>query len=309
MNYQKNMQRLDVIIIGGSYAGLSAAMALGRALRHVVILDAGEPANRQTPHSHNFLTHEGTPPAAIADIARQQVLAYPTITFKNDKVVGAEQTDGGFEVATQSGQQYQTRKLLLATGVVDQLPAIDGLADCWGISALHCPYCHGYEVAGQRIGILANGDMAVEMVRLIQQWSKQLTLFTIGPATLTPEQRDQLTRLNVPIVEPTVQQMVHQKGYVQHLLVDGTTYPLDALFVRPTVANSNPLADQLGCVSNAMNLIEANEFGQTNVVGVYAAGDNSTMMRAVSAAVANGTKAGAFLNRELTENDLAFLPS
>ncbi len=302
------MKQLDVIIVGGSYAGLSAAMALGRALRHVLIINAGEPANRQTPYAHNFLTHDGQPPAVIADIARQQVLAYPTITFKNDSVVGAVQTDRGFEVTTKSGQPYQSRKLLLATGVVDQLPAIDGLADCWGISALHCPYCHGYEVAGQRIGVLANGDLAVEMVRLIQQWSKQLTLFTNGPATLTPDQLDQLTRLNVPIVEPTVRQMVHRQGYVQHLLADdGTTYPLDALFVRPIIAKSNPLADQLGCVSNGMNLIEVTEFGQTNVVGVYAAGDNSTMLRAVSAAVANGTKAGAFLNRELTENDLAFL--
>lgn len=296
----------DVIIIGGSYAGLSAAMSLGRALRCILIIDAGQPANRQTPHSHNFITHDGQSPAVIATLAREQVLAYPTVSLVNDLVGKVQQTATGFAVTTKNGNTYETRKLLLATGVADQLPAIDGLSECWGISVLHCPYCHGYEVAGQRIGILANGDTAIEMVRLIQQWSKQLTLFTNGPATFDPVQTAQVEWLNVPIIETTISTVIHERGYMQHLQsIDGTTYALDALFVRSTVAYRNPLAEQLGCSFNDMNLIQTTEFGQTGIAGVYAAGDNSSPLRAVSVAVANGTKVGAFLNRELIEEDLS----
>ncbi|AQG77883.1 NAD(P)/FAD-dependent oxidoreductase [Spirosoma montaniterrae] len=299
------MESTDVLIIGGSYAGLSAALTLARSLRQVLVIDAGQPCNRQTPHSHNFITHDGTPPALIADRAREQVLAYPTVSFVHDFATEAARINSGFVVTTQSGRQYKARKVLLATGVVDQLPVIDGLAECWGISALHCPYCHGYEVAGQRIGVLANGDLAVEMVRLIQQWSKQVTLFTNGPATFSQEQKTLFQQLNVPVAESPVLAVVHQEGQVQHLqLADGSAQAVDALFVRPVVAHRNPLAEQLGCESNDMKLIQANEFGQTNVPGLYVAGDNSFPLRAVSVAVANGMKAGSFVNRELIEEDL-----
>jgi thioredoxin reductase len=295
----------DAIIIGGSYAGLSAAMALGRSLRNVLLIDAGEPANRQTPHAHNLLTHDGRPPADIAAEARAQVLAYPTVALLTDRATTAHQTDVGFAITTESGAMHEGRKLVLATGVPDQLPNVPGLAACWGISVLHCPYCHGYEVAGQAIGILANGDMVVEMTRLIQQWSKHLTLFTNGPATLDAAQREQIERLDVPIVEATLTEVVHEAGYVRHLLTPGgNTYPLDALFVRPTVAHANPLAEQLGGTINAMKLIEVNAFGQTNVPGLYAVGDCSSPLRAISAAIASGGIAGAFLNRELIEEGL-----
>ncbi len=280
-------------------------MSLARARRQVLLIDAGQPSNRQTPHSHNFITHDGTPPADIADAARRQVLAYPTVSIIRDFAAEAKRLDSGFAVTTRSGQRYEARKLLLATGVVDALPAIDGLTDCWGISALHCPYCHGYEVAGQHIGIFANGDLAVELVRLLQQWSKQLIVFTNGPATFLPEHKILVERLNITVVETDVQRVVHQRGYVQHLLLaDGSVRVVDALFIRPTVAHRNPLADQLGCESNEMKLIQVNEFGQTNVPGLYAAGDNSMPLRAVSMAVASGTKVGAFLNRELTNDEL-----
>src|SRR5690606_24019090 len=133
----------DVIIIGGSYAGLSAAMALGRSRRTVLIIDEGRPCNRQTPHAHNLITHDGDAPADIARRAKEQVLAYPTVRFIRDKALSAAGADGAFDVGTASDHAYRAKKLLLATGVRDLTPPIPGFAECWGISVLHCPYCHG----------------------------------------------------------------------------------------------------------------------------------------------------------------------
>src|SRR5690606_19368783 len=146
------------IIIGGSYAGLSAAMALGRSLRKVLIIDAGKPCNRQTPHSHNFITQDGKTPAEISSIARAQVAQYETVTFLSGFAVEGKKTNSGFEIKTEKGEIFESKKLILATGVKDIMSEIPGFAECWGISVIHCPYCHGYEVRNEKTGILANGD-------------------------------------------------------------------------------------------------------------------------------------------------------
>ena len=144
----------DAIIIGGSYAGLSAAMTLGRAMRQVLIIDSNKACNRFAPHSHNFITQDGQTPAAIAEAARIQVLAYPTIQVVQGLSVAARGEDGGFEIEVETGAVYQAKKLLFATGLHDLLPEIEGLKECWGKSVIHCPYCHGYEVKGVPTGIL-----------------------------------------------------------------------------------------------------------------------------------------------------------
>src|SRR5687767_8830866 len=155
-------KNFDVIIIGGSYAGLSAAMALGRALRNVLIIDSGKPCNRQTPHSHNFITQDGNSPKQIASVAKEQVAKYNTVEFLDGLATTATKTEKGFEVSTQSGQQFFTKKIILATGLKDNMPAIPGFAECWGITVIHCPYCHGYEVRNVKTGVLGNGDFGVE---------------------------------------------------------------------------------------------------------------------------------------------------
>ena len=161
LNHKKmNNERFDVIIVGGSYSGLSAAMALGRALRKVLIIDGGKPANRFTPHSHNFITHDGRSPGEIAALARQQVNKYPTVKQVNGFVTSAERAANEFMVVLDSGASYSATKLVFATGIIDVLPNIPGLADCWGKSVLHCPYCHGYEVRNVKTGIIGNGDYA-----------------------------------------------------------------------------------------------------------------------------------------------------
>ncbi len=150
----------DVLIVGGSYAGLSAAMALGRSLRQVLVMDSGQPCNRFTPHAHNFITHDGKAPADIAQQARQDVARYNTVHFHEGLAVEGRKTASGFEVKTQAGELFFGKKLLFATGIKDHLPDIEGFEACWGISMIHCPYCHGYEFRGQKTGIWANGPRA-----------------------------------------------------------------------------------------------------------------------------------------------------
>ncbi|WP_266364099.1 NAD(P)/FAD-dependent oxidoreductase [Tellurirhabdus rosea] len=303
-----NSTLYDVVIVGGSYAGLSAAMTLGRSLRNGLVIDSGLPCNRQTPHSHNLITHDGRTPGEIARIAREQVLAYPTVSFLTDKVITARREEDTFVLATENGVELSARKVLLATGVVDEMPDLDGFAPCWGVSILHCPYCHGYEVRGRKLGLLANGDTGYELTKLIQHWSRELVLLTNGPATFTDEQRDLIARLQVPVVESPVSRIDHENGQLRSVVfADGSRQPLDAMFTRLPIRQHHTLAEQLGCGLSTVpfpGLIEADEFGKTTVPGVYVAGDNSSPMRSVGVAISKGIMAAAWINRELIEEDL-----
>jgi thioredoxin reductase len=295
------MQEFDALIIGGSYAGLSAAMALGRSRRRVLLLDTGRPCNRQTPHSHNFLTQDGATPAALRAQALAQVLHYPTVELRADEALTASALpDGGFRVETAAGASLTAPKLLLATGVIDLLPTLPGFAECWGISVLHCPYCHGYEVADQRLGVFGNGDMGFEFARLIHNWSPQLTLFTNGLSTLTEAQQQVLARHGIAVVETPLAGFDHAQGQLRAVqLADGTMHPLDAVFARVPFEQAGTLARQLGCAFTEMGHVQVDDFQRTSLPGVFAAGDATTPFRAVSAAVAAGSKAGALINMEL----------
>ncbi|MBC8083714.1 MAG: NAD(P)/FAD-dependent oxidoreductase [Hymenobacter sp.] len=296
----ENQETFDVVIIGGSYAGLSAALALGRDIRRVLVLDSGQPCNRQTPHSHNFLTQDGSTPAAIAAQARAQMLAYPTVEHRNEAVVAVAGADNRFSVTTATGAVVLARKLLFATGVRDLMPAIPGFAESWGISVIHCPYCHGYEYRGQPTGILLNGDAAFEQARLIRNWTDKLTIFTDGASTIQPAQRQQLAASQVAVEEVPVLQLAHHGGALTHaVLADGRQLPLAALYARPAFEQHCALPLDLGCAHTEAGYIEVDELQKTSVAGIYAAGDATTMRRAVTVAVTAGTMAGAFLNHEL----------
>ncbi|MFT2011300.1 NAD(P)/FAD-dependent oxidoreductase [Pontibacter sp. 13R65] len=298
----KDHNNYEVIIIGGSYAGLAAAMALGRSLRRVLVIDGGKPCNRQTPHSHNFLTQDGETPQRIAEKAKAQVLQYDTIQFYDGLAAKGAETEHGFEITTQAGDLFQAKKLLFATGLTDQMPPIEGFAACWGISVLHCPYCHGYEVRNQPIGLIGNGDMGFEFCRLISNWSKQLTLFTNGPATLTQEQRQKLASYQIEVIEKEIGSFDQENGQLQQVVFhDGTRKEVAAVFARPAFAQHCNIPQQMGCELTEQGLLLVDGFGRTTVPGVFAAGDNATMFRSVANAVAEGTKAGAFINKELIE--------
>lgn len=294
-----NME-FEVIIIGGSYAGLQAGMTLGRALRKVLIIDSGKPCNAQTPHSHNFLTRDGETPAAIAKIALEQLKTYTTVQVLHGKAVLGEKTNHGFSVTTEAGDKFTSKKLIIASGVKDIMPEIPGVAACWGISVIHCPYCHGYEVANQPTGILGNGEGGFETAKLIQHWTKDLTLLTNGPITMTAEMVAQIKRKNIHIIETPVKAIIHDKGQLSAVeLTDGTQVSLKAVYARLPFIQHCDIPAQLGCELTEAGHIKVADFGKTSVEGVYAAGDNCSMMRGVANAVSAGLAAAAFVNREL----------
>lgn len=293
----------DVIIIGGSYAGLSAAMALGRSLRKVLVIDSGKPCNEQTPHSHNFLTRDGETPAHLAAIAKAQVLVYPSITYLNDTAIAAHQTTNGFKIDTLN-QIFESKKLIIATGVKDILPSIKGFAECWGISVLHCPYCHGYEVRSRSTGIIANGEMGYEFIKLISNWTENLTLFTNGPIELDELSKQKLASKNINIIDKEIEELIHKNGLVNSIrFKDGGIQKIEAIYARGGMQQNTAIAADLNCDYTQDGYIAVNNFQQTSVTGIYAVGDCTTMMRSVSSAVATGAIAGATLNRELINEE------
>src|SRR5687768_10310843 len=190
----EDAKRFDVIIIGGSYAGLSAAMALGRSLKKVLIIDSGLPCNRQTPHSHNFITQDGETPAAIAGKARSQVLQYKTVELLNDLATSGIKTEDGFVISTAGNRRFFAKKLVFATGIKDTMPDISGFAESWGISLVHCPYCHGYELRNQKTGIMANGERAFHLASLVSNLTNDITILTSGQPDFSSEQIEKLSR-------------------------------------------------------------------------------------------------------------------
>jgi len=295
--------KFDVIIIGGSYAGLSAAMALGRSLRNVLIIDSGKPCNRQAPHSHNFITHDGKTPKEISDLAKTQVLEYKTVKFQNGVVVKMEKNVNSFIIKTDNGDTFYAKKIILASGVKDIMPNIPGFAECWGISVIHCPYCHGYEVKGKITGILSNGDIAFDFSKLVYNLTKDLTLFTSGKSTLNEEQVEKFNQNKINSNEDEIDKVLHENGYIQKIIFkNGKEVSLQALYAKIGF-EQNINVEDLGIELNENGFIKVDMMQKTNIPGVFACGDNVTMMRSVANAVAQGNFAGAVVNKELSEEE------
>lgn len=295
-------QVFDTIIIGGSYAGLSAAMSLGRSLRNVLVIDSGSPCNRQTPHSHNFLTQDGKAPQEISALARQQVEQYPTVQFHDGFATTAKKTAAGFEVGTESGANFSGRKLILATGVKDDLPEIKGFGECWGISVVHCPYCHGYEFRNIKTGIMANGDKAFHLATLVNNLTNDITVLTSGKADFKAELLAKLDEHKIKIVDTKISEIVHQNGHLESVVfVDGTHIRFGAVYATVPFSQHTEIPLQLGCELTEHGHIKIDGHQKTNVDGIYACGDNSSPMRSVANAVSTGNLTGALVNKELTD--------
>ncbi|WCL49051.1 NAD(P)/FAD-dependent oxidoreductase [Leptospira sp. GIMC2001] len=294
----------DVIIIGGSFAGLSAGLALGRSVRKVLILDGGEPCNRFTAHSHNFLTHDGQSPGEILRLAKNDLSRYNTVRMELDLAVSgkkiSDQKSEGFEIKTKSGKIFQASKLIFATGVKDILPDLQGFADCWGKSIIHCPYCHGYEFKNQSTGILGNGGITFEFTKMIYNLTKDLRIFTNGESLFSAEEKSKLSNRNIEIFESEIKELKYHDGMLQLIeLADNSKIPIDALYFRPDFEHKTNIPESLGCELGEMGYLKIDAFSKTSIDGVYACGDNTTMMRSVSNAVAMGNLAGAMANKDL----------
>ncbi|MBA2613056.1 MAG: NAD(P)/FAD-dependent oxidoreductase [Bacteroidetes bacterium] len=299
-----NDKKYEVIIIGGSYSGLSAGMALGRALRKTLIIDSGKPCNIQTPNSHNFLTQDGKTPKEISALAKQQVERYDTVKFYSGLAISGTKIEKGFKITTEKGDVFSAEKLIFATGVKDIMPNINGFADCWGISIIHCPYCHGYEYKNEKTGILANGDMAFEMGKLINNWTKDLTVFTNGTSTLTMEQSEKLTKHTIKINETEIDNFNHINGHIESIVFkNGEVELIKALYARPAFEQHCNIPQQLDCEITEQNYVKVDAFQKTSTHGIFACEDSTTMLRSVSYAIAMGGIAGAMTNKELTEEN------
>jgi thioredoxin reductase len=300
------MDSFDVIVAGGSFAGLSAAMQLARARRRVLVLDHGQPRNRFAHASHGFFGQDGRAPAEMLRTAREQVLAYPTAELRHDEATRAAPGPGGFEVELASRGTVRARRLVLATGVVDELPALPGLRERWGRTVLHCPYCHGYEVAGGRLGILAIGEASLHQALLLPDWSAVVILFTNGAFEPDETQRHALALRGVRTDPRPVLEIIGEGERLSGVRVresDGSAVvPLDALFTGSRTRMASSLAEQLGCALEEGPfgpVIRTDAWKETTVPGVFAAGDIARVPHNATWASADGVTAGIGAHKSL----------
>ncbi|KKB12467.1 hypothetical protein VE25_07115 [Devosia geojensis] len=291
----------DVIVVGGSFAGLSAALSLARARRKVRVLDTGLPRNRYSDAAHNVFAMDGAPPRELLARARAQLEAYETVTFESAKATAATKNGDGFALTLENGETREARRLVLAYGVADQFPDLPGFVECWGKSVLHCPYCHGYEVAGRRWGTLIPANAVAHAVPLYSDWTDSITVFADG-AELDEAARDTIARYGAKLVAEPVIGIEQVDGQIRAVRTAAGTHEVDALFSPRQVLPSADLDEQLGCAHETMGLatyVTVDERRQTTVPGVFAAGDLANPMHSVSASIGHGTAAGAFAHQSL----------
>ena len=288
----------DVIVIGGSYAGMAAALQLLRARRSVLVLDSGRPRNRPASSSHGFLGYDGFSPRDITLAARRQLEAYPTLTWQDDRAIAVSGERDRFLVTTTGGHAHQARRILFATGVVDQLPPIAGLSERWGTAVFHCPYCHGYELQQGRIGVIATGPSSTHQAEHLTDWG-DVTFLTNDVVELDLDARGRLQARGVVIEDTTIERIT---GRADVGLSDGRHLPFSGLFLATWCVPSDPLPEQSGCALEETPqglLVRTDGSKQTSIRGMYAAGDVSRAPHSVSLAVGDGAMAGIQLHRSL----------
>lgn len=272
----------DVLVIGGGYAGMAAALQLLRARRRVAVIDAGVRRNRFASHAHGFLGQDGVPPARIAEDAREQLLRYPELSWIADEALALTGQQDAFAVDMRNGTPVQGRRVLLATGVRDTLPMIEGLQDRWGQSVFHCPYCHGYELNQGQNGVIASGSTSLHQAELLSDWGT-VTFFPNGALPLDVPSRQALTQRGVMIEDTAIARLEDEASL---RLADGRLKTFAGLFVVPSVSPASPLAQQIGCEieeTSLGTLIRTDTSKQTSLAGIYACGDVASMPHSVLA--------------------------
>ncbi len=293
----------DVIIIGGSFAGLAGALQLGRARRKVTVLDTGLPRNRFAGHSHGLLGHDHKPPLDILAEARQQLARYPTVRLVNARAESVSGAIDDFCVLTGDGESLSARRLILSYGVVDQMPDVPGYAESWGTSVIPCPYCDGFEVADQHWGLVWSGPQSYNQVRLFHNWTDRLTIFADGHDIPTDIRAD-LERRNTPVVDGRITEITRHGGRNPTLKLDSGRYlAVDILFAHPRNKPSAGLHESLGLATTATPLgtvLKVDERRETSMPGIYAAGDlTNPMIPSVTTASWQGTMAGIFAQQSM----------
>jgi thioredoxin reductase len=296
----------DVVVIGGGAAGLSAALVLGRSRRRTLVVDAGEPRNTPAAHMQGYLTRDGMSPAEFLALGREEIARYG-VDLVRDRVVDIT---SGFAVTLAGGETVHARRLVIATGLRDELPSVPGVAERFGRDVIHCPYCHGWEVRDQAFGVLATTPMSVHQALIVSQWSKDVTLFlhTVAESELTDDDLRRLTAAGVAVVPGEVAELTVEDDRLTGVrLTDGTTHPRETLFVGPRAIPQTGLLEKLGAEFQetpfgAYPVVDPT--GLTTVPGVWAVGNAMGFGEQVVNAASAGYRAGATINGELLMADL-----
>lgn len=302
-NHTEPLTMNDVIIIGGSFAGLAAALQLGRARRKVTVLDTGLPRNRFAGHSHGLLGHDHKPPLDILAEARKQLARYPTIKLVSGRADSVSGAADDFSVLTGDGESLRARRVILSYGVADQMPDVPGFAESWGTSVVPCPYCDGFEAAGRHWGLVWSGPQSHNQARLFQHWTDKLTVFADGHG-IPPDIQADLARRKIPVVDGRIIGIAHRKGHITTVNLDtGSPVAVDILFAHPRTRPSASLHESLGLatVDTPTGIVlKVDERRVTSMPGIYAAGDLATpFLPSVTQASSQGAMAGIFAQQSM----------
>lgn len=300
------MAVFDAVIVGAGPAGLSAALLLGRCRRRVLLCDEGRPRNAATRALHGFLTRDGIPPAELLRLGREQLERYSTVESRSLTVTDVQRLEDGFEVTLSDGTWVASRKLLLATGVTDQLPTIDGFQEFYGKSVFHCPYCDGWELRDQPLAIYGKGEHGKGLALELTAWSAQLVLCTDGPSELDDHDVERLRRHEIAVYEHAIAALEGTDGVLERIrFADGTSVGCRGMFFSTGEHQRSGLPAQLGCEFTPKGAVNTGEYEATNIPGLYVAGDASRFVQLAIVAAAEGAEAAFAINTALLKEDLA----
>lgn len=294
----------DVVIVGGGPAGLSAALILGRCRRRVVLCDAGKPRNARSRGLHGFLTRDGINPRELLQIGREQLRPYG-IEIRDVPVIHVETTGRGFRSLVEDGTSLESRKLLLATGVVDHLPRLDGMDQFYGTSIFHCPYCDGWEMRDQPLAAYGKGKSGVGLALSLKTWTRDVALCTDGRARIRAPERERLERHGIAVWQDRIERLEGRDGVLDRIVFHGgKTLPRRGIFFSTGQDEACDLASKLGCNFAPQGTVHTNLLQETNVPGLYVAGDASRDVQLAIVAAAEGAKAGFAINTALQHTEL-----
>ncbi|WP_379157679.1 NAD(P)/FAD-dependent oxidoreductase [Paenibacillus sp. sgz5001063] len=293
-------QVYDVVIIGGGPAGLNAALMLGRARKYVALIDEGRPRNAVTHEMHGFLTRDGISPSEFRRLANEEIAAYPSVSFFTELAVNITGADGRFEIETMQGKRLVTKKVLFAVGMKDRPLDIPGLKEVYGKSAFVCPYCDGWELRDQPLVIINKGAELMHFVPLLSGWTNRITVCTNGPDELTETEREELRQHQVLLYDSLIRQIDSHDGITQQVVLeDGSSIACRGIFFKPELVTGSHLPRSIGCEMTESGEVVVDDFGKTNIPGVYSVGDVTSRFHQAVAAASKGAIAAAMINNEL----------
>ena len=300
----KIMNNIDVFILGGGPAGLSAALTLGRGGRSVIVCDDARPRNKPAAHMNNYPSHDGLPPSEFRELVKKDLKKYKTVKLIQESAKDIKRVGEIFSIELADGTMINARKILLAHGVSDGLPDKPGFKELWGKGVFHCPYCHGFEHKGEKLGLVMNGTVAIHMTPILLGLTSDLMIFTDGPHDFTDENIEVLKRNNVIVHERKIKALIHEGEKLKAIeFEDHKHIERDGLFYKPDLTMKSDLGIKLGCKLNSMGFYEIDNMNRTTEKGVYAAGDIGDMRHSVLMASASGQFSGAALNHEILNED------